>query len=561
VVETLPSLLLFGLTQRIQEIAFGWGGRFIWAATAFFLRIPGTEAAMASVNSHFMTTVILGLFFLSKIKLFNTMVPILRLFIAPLFHLGNTPISIEIILKSVLFIFIVLIISHLIGRAIGHLFLTRMGLDRGSREAITSVIRYALVALGSIVVLHELGIDLSSLAVIAGVVGLGVGIGLQNLSSNFISGLTLLFERPVKVGDFVAVDELLGTVEKISFRSTIVRSLDGVFAIVPNSHFVDRKVVNWSYCDPRCRLHIPIGVAYGTDPVLVTEALISVAHLEDGVLRNPSPKVWFKSFGEHSLNFELLVWIDSPPDKELIHSSLNFRIEYEFRKRGIIIPFPQQDVWIRGWDAKIPQDLLPNWSLNPTGNGNLGDRDFQFNPSVHVAPKDAPPSNIKSPNNWTLRELLRRISYFEGCTDLELRKLIEYGYRQVFPKGQIICQENDPGDSFYIILTGSVEVISQRAGQYIATLHQGEFFGEMSLLMGLPRTATVRTIDDSVLFIVEHHDLQKLLTEQPSLADEIAQKLSERQQALRELGLLVNENSEETPFVWIRKRLKILFEI
>jgi potassium-dependent mechanosensitive channel len=489
------------------------------------------------------------------------MAAIAKLFTTPLFHLGSSPISIEVVFKLVLLVILVFMVSHLIGRAIGRWFLMRMGLDRGSREAITSVIRYAIAALGLIVVLHELGIDLSSLAVIAGVVGLGVGIGLQNLSSNFISGLTLLFERPVKVGDFIAVDELLGTVEKISFRSTIIRSLDGVFAIVPNSHFVDRKVVNWSYCDPRCRLHVPIGVAHGSDPLLVTEALIAVAHLEPGVLRNPSPKVWFKSFGENSLDFELLVWIDSPPDKELIQSGLNFRIEYEFRKRGIVIPFHQEDVWIRGWDSRSIQDLLQNISLNEANNGHTTNRNSQINISLNNSPKDSSVSNIKSPNNWTLRELLRRISYFNGCTDLEIRKLIEYGYRQVFPKGQVICQENDPGDSFYIILTGSVEVISERSGQYIATLHQGEFFGEMSLLMGLPRTATVRTIDDSVLFIVEHHDLQKLLTEQPSLADEIAQKLSERQQALRDLGLLADENSDETPFFWIRNRLKMLFEI
>ncbi|MGB3238817.1 MAG: mechanosensitive ion channel domain-containing protein [Geitlerinemataceae cyanobacterium] len=492
------------------------------------------------------------------------MASISQLFTTPIFRLGVTPISLAIVFKLILFAFLVFIISHLIGRAIGRWFLMKMGLDRGSREAITSVIRYAIAALGSIVVLHGLGIDLSSLAVIAGVVGLGVGIGLQNLSSNFISGLTLLFERPVKVGDFIEVDELLGTVEKISFRSTIIRTLDGVFAIVPNSQFVDRKVVNWSYKDPRCRLHIPIGVAYGTEPVIVTEALIAVAHLEKEVLRYPSPKVWFTGFGDSSLNFELLVWIESPPDKEVIQSSLNFRIEDEFRKRDISIPFPQRDIWIRQSEPhqlESLQDSLAVATENYNGNGKHSDSDFHRGDRTHVSSSASSNSVVKSPNNWTLRELMRRISYFEGCTDLEIRKLIEYGYRQVFTRGQVVCQENDPGDSFYIILTGSVEVISERSGQYIATLHQGEFFGEMSLLMGLPRTATVRTSDDSVIFIVEHHDLQKLLIEQPSLADEIAQKLSERQQALRELGLLADENSEETPFFWIRNRLRMLFEI
>lgn len=491
-----------------------------------------------------------------------------RLFTSSLFHLGTTPISLEVIFKLILFASIVFLGSHVVGRALFRGLLQRMGLERGSREAIASVMSYALAAFGLIVVLQTLKIDLSSVAAIAAVVGLGVGIGLQNLSSNFISGLTLLFERPVKVGDFIELDGLFGTVEKISFRSTIIRSLDGVFAIVPNSHFVDRKVINWSYNDPHCRLHVPVGVAYGSDPVSVTEALIAVAHLEKGVLRYPSPKVWFKNFGDYALNFELLVWIANPADKDAIQSSVNFRIEYEFRKRKITIPFPQQELWIRREQEEAVSQLKNTRvvaSTLVTGNGKPQKTEEFGVPiptgTAEIFEADLSSSVVKSLNNFTLKELLRRISYFEGCTDLELRKLIEYGYRQVFSKGQVVCVENEPGDSFYMILTGSVEVISQRSGLYIATLHQGEFFGEMSLLMGLPRTATVRAIEDAVIFIVEHHDLQKLLIEQPSLADEIAQKLSERQQALRELGLLADETFGETPFFWIRNRLKILFEI
>jgi CRP-like cAMP-binding protein len=157
--------------------------------------------------------------------------------------------------------------------------------------------------------------------------------------------------------------------------------------------------------------------------------------------------------------------------------------------------------------------------------------------------------------------LLRRVTYFEQCTDLELRQLIEYGYRQLFPAEQVVCKENDPGDSFYIILSGTVEVLSQKADKYIATLHEGEFFGEISLLLGTPRTATVKTREDAILFVVERHDLQKLLIEQPNLADQIAQKLSERQQALRDLGLLDGDSLEQTPFLKIRKRIQVLFGI
>ncbi|HEY9709782.1 MAG TPA: cyclic nucleotide-binding domain-containing protein, partial [Oculatellaceae cyanobacterium] len=423
--------------------------------------------------------------------------------------------------------------------------------SRGSREAVAAVIHYLLAALGFAIVLQTAGINLSSLTVFAGVVGIGVGFGLQNLASNFISGLTLLVEQPIKVGDFIEVDKLLGTVEKISIRSTIVRTIDGVCVIVPNIRFVENNIINWSYQDPKCCVHIPVGVAYGSDPVLVTEALLAAARMESGVLYNPSPRVWFKSFGDSSLNFELLVWIDEPENSDPIKSALHFRIEHEFRYRGIEIPFPQRDVNIHNIEA------LGAWfDKDTSAEGGKG--------KVH--PYKTPLSESKKPtpqalSNWTLRDLLRRVTYFESCTDLELRQLIEYGYRQLFSAGEIVCQENDAGDSFYIILTGSVEVFSQRAEKYIATIHAGEFFGEMSLLLGTPRSATVRTLEDSILFVVCRNDLQQLLIAHQELADEIAIKLSERQQALRNLGLLDEGASEETPFIKIRKQIQMLFGI
>jgi CRP-like cAMP-binding protein len=157
---------------------------------------------------------------------------------------------------------------------------------------------------------------------------------------------------------------------------------------------------------------------------------------------------------------------------------------------------------------------------------------------------------------------LRRVSYFEKCSDLELRELIEYGYRQLFPSDQIVCWENEPGESFYLILSGSVEVFSQRTEKYIATLHAGEFFGEISLLMGTPRTASVRTLENTILFVVDRNDLQNLLVNHPSLADQIAQKLSERRDSLQNLGLLADTTDlQETALEKIRKQINIIFGI
>lgn len=475
-----------------------------------------------------------------------------KIFTTPLFYLGDKHLSLTSIVELLFLVLGVFIVARVFSEWIKRGLLVRMNLDRGSREAIAALSTYILAGCGIIIVLQSEGINLKSLTVIAGVVGIGFGFGLQNLASNFISGITLLFEHQIRVGDFVEIDNLLGTVENISIRSTIIRTIDGLFVIVPNIKFVENNIINWSYKDPKCRIRVPVGVAYGSDPLLVTEVLLVAARMEPNVLSHPSPKVWFQKFGDSALNFELLVWIDHPQESDQIKSALNFLIEHELRNRGIEIPFPQQDLWLRN-----PQELNKLFRYNHSETEITDGIAFAQNSSISEQKKPG----SKSLNHWNLRDLLRRVTYFEQCTDLELRQLIEYGYRQLFPAGQTICQENDPGDSFYIILSGTVEVLSQRADKYIATIHEGEFFGEISLLLGTPRSATVRAMEDTILFVVERHDLQKLLVEQPSLADQIAKKLSERKQALQALGLFDESSSEQTPFIRIRKRIQTLFGI
>ncbi|HIK12123.1 MAG TPA: mechanosensitive ion channel [Oscillatoriaceae cyanobacterium M33_DOE_052] len=475
-----------------------------------------------------------------------------QVFTAQLFELGGKPFSLSFLGQILVLSLVVLVIARTISEWIERRLLVRVEL--GTRKAIATVIAYLLSAIGFLIVLQSSGVNLSSLTVLAGAVGIGFAFGLQNLASNFISGITLLFEQPIKVGDLIEVEDLLGTVEKISIRSTIIRTLDGVFVIVPNIRFVENNIINWSYRDPKCRIHIPIGVAYGSETVLVTEALLAAARRETGVLSSPPPRVWFRSFGDSSLNFELLVWIDNPINIDTLKSALHFRLESELRCRGIEIPFPQRDLHIR--TIKSIENSLTQPILGENGSTKIPNQNG--NSQELSSPKPTP----KSPNNWTLRDLLRRVSYFEKCSDIELRELIEYGYRQLFPGSQIVCRENDPGESFYLILSGSVEVFSQRTGKYIASLHSGEFFGEISLLMGTPRTASVRTLEDTILFVIDRNDLQKVLLNHRDLADQIADKLSERQQALRNLGLLDDDGElGATPFVWIRKRITTLFGI
>ncbi len=480
---------------------------------------------------------------------------LLRIFTTPLFTMGGTAYSIASIATLVLVGVAVFVASRIISGWIKRRLLGRF--DRGTREAIAVVISYVLTLIGFIIVLQTAGINLSSLTVFAGVLGIGVGFGLQNLASNFISGLTLLFEQPIKVGDFIEVDKFSGVVEKISIRSTVIRTNDDLFVIVPNIRFVETNIINWSYEAPKCRIHIPVSVPYGTDPLIVTEALLAAARMEPQVLSSPSPKVWFDHFGENAMEFKLLVWIDDPDENEPIRSALNFRIEYELRSRKIRVPFPHRELYIHNLDEVRKLFRGDTDDESTMGTSSRDSKDVHGDQPA-LEPKR--PSS-RSLNNATLKDLLRRIVYFEQCSDLELRQLIEYGYRQLFPAGQIVCHENDPGESFYILLKGSVEVFSRRSDQYIATLHEGEFFGEISLLLGVPRSASVRTLEDTILFVVEHEDMQKLLEGHQQLADEIATKLAERQQVLRDMNLLVEDEPEATTIFKIRRRIQTLFGI
>jgi potassium-dependent mechanosensitive channel len=472
-----------------------------------------------------------------------------------LLTLDKQPVSLGSLLLFIAVTLGMFLLSRWLSRWIRQRILSRLRIDRGSQEAIASVIGYLLAALSFIIVLQTVGIDLSSLAVIAGVLGIGFGFGFQLLASNFISGLAILLEQPIKVGDFIEVDTLLGTVEKISIRSTVIRTNDGLFVIVPNNRFIEKNVVNWSYRNPDSRIHIPVTVAYGSDTVLVSEALLAAARQDARVLVYPSPSVWFKRFAESAYEFELLVWINRPQDFDPIKSAINFLVEKELRRRGIEMPFPQRELHIRNPDAL--RQLLQLDQSSQTSEL----------PASSRTPLDRSPVDARQ---QTLSSMLRQVIYFEQCSDSDLRMLIERGYQKFFVAGQVIFREQEPGNTFYIILSGAVEVFSEQLEQatknnptgIIAILSTGDFFGEISLLTGLPRSATIRAKEDTTLFVVDHNALQVLLQEQKELAETIATALVQRQQVLQDLGLLDQtrlDSNQETPLDWIRDRINTLF--
>jgi small-conductance mechanosensitive channel len=281
-------------------------------------------------------------------------------------ELPNSSLSVSSLIIFAVLTLLVFTISHYISLALKHRFLTRLGLDLGTQEASATIFKYTVTVLGMLIVLPFSGLSLSSLAVVAGSLVLGVGLGLQNIFNDYVSYVAILIERPIQVGDLVEVDSLLGTVERIHPWATVVRTLDRVFVVVPNSRLTNQKVVNWSYRDPRCRIHIPVGVAYGSDPQQVKEAMLSAARCHPLVLSTPEPQVWLIAFGHSSMDFELLVWINRPQDQFILKSDLNYAIVAEFRRRHIVIPFNQQDLHIRS--AEGLRGVLHH--LNGSGHNN-----------------------------------------------------------------------------------------------------------------------------------------------------------------------------------------------
>jgi len=277
----------------------------------------------------------------------------LRILNAPLFNIGDAEVTVISIIWVLVFITLLLIGTRIIRTYLLGRLLQRTRLDIGIQHAITTITTYVIILIGLVILLQTAGIDLTTLNVLVGALGIGVGFGLQNIVNNFISGLIILLERPIKIGDRIEVGPIEGDVVKIGGRSTTVLTNDNISVIVPNSKFIIETVVNWSHNERTVRFRIPVSVAYGTDTRLVEKTLLEVAKENPDVLDNPEPAVRFLEFGDSGLMFELRAWTMTLIHKKgKLISSLNFSIDEKFRERNIEIPFPQRDIHIRSGSIK-----------------------------------------------------------------------------------------------------------------------------------------------------------------------------------------------------------------
>ncbi|SNS63766.1 Mechanosensitive ion channel [Belliella buryatensis] len=271
-----------------------------------------------------------------------------------LFSIGESSLTVGLLFTLVFSIFLLLIISEFVRKILVNRVLSKYQIERGTRQSVGTIVKYVIIIAGMVSILQTNGIDLSAFGILAGALGVGIGFGLQNITNNFISGLIILFEQPIKVGDRIEVGDISGDVIKISARSTTIVTNDNISVIVPNSQFIDSQVINWSHNDRNIRFNFPVGVSYKENPQKVKNILLEVAIKNEGVLKTPAPDVLFDEFGDSSLNFYLRVWTSEYISKpKVLKSQLYYEIFKKFNEEGIEIPFPQRDIHIISGGEKL----------------------------------------------------------------------------------------------------------------------------------------------------------------------------------------------------------------
>jgi small-conductance mechanosensitive channel len=321
----------------------------------------------------YVTVIGVGLVFLHILGILH---PISRVLSAEIGSVGEQTINLLIFVEGVVVILIFVFVGQLVCKYLDFQVYPALHVDSGVSNAVNTMIMWLLVAMGTVTSLNTVGLNLRVLSLLAGGLGIGIGFGLQGFARNVVSGLTLIFGRNLRRGDFVTVVDNAGFVQQVGIRVTRIRTRDHIEYTIPNSAFLDNMIINWSHTSPYVRSHVPIGVAYSSDPEHVRRVLLDVARANEHVEESPPPQVWFVGYGDSSIDFELLAWINvRRVDRNQVASDIYFEAFAALRREGIEIPFPQRDLHIRsglhapaGAPATRGQAPLP-----PTGEGGEPD--------------------------------------------------------------------------------------------------------------------------------------------------------------------------------------------
>jgi len=297
------------------------------------------------------------IFSLKNIDLYDPIKTFTQDFLSLSWQIGNISFTLVDILIFGVTIWLSVLISRFIRFVLEEDILPKMNLHRGVPASISIIIHYAVLAIGFLIALSAAGLEWSKFALLAGAFGVGIGFGLQNIVNNFISGLILIFERPIKVEDTIEVNLLRGKVKRIGIRSSTIRTFDGAEVIVPNGTLIQSEVTNWTLSDQLRRIEIKVGVSYESDLNQVVKILRNVAKEDPKVLDTPEPMVLFQGFGDSALDFSLRVWTSDFDNWLSISSDITLQVHDALKNAGIEIPFPQRDLHIRTFDKQTQDDL------------------------------------------------------------------------------------------------------------------------------------------------------------------------------------------------------------
>jgi small-conductance mechanosensitive channel len=253
--------------------------------------------------------------------------------------------------ETLIAVIIIVVVAYAVGRIAAYLvqrlWLRPRKVELSTDILVTRVITWSITIIGALMALSYMKLDITPLLLGAGIVGLAIAFGVQEIVANLISGLIIMVDRPIRVGDIVEVETATGRVMDVGLRASTVRTLDNVNHLIPNKLIILNRITNYSKYDPKIRLQISIGVAYGSDMEKVRKTLLSIAEKHPKVLDDPPPEVRITEFGNSSVDFILFAWIDDPSSRIRIKDEINWEIDQEFRKQKITIPFPQLDVWMK----------------------------------------------------------------------------------------------------------------------------------------------------------------------------------------------------------------------
>jgi small-conductance mechanosensitive channel len=275
-----------------------------------------------------------------------------------LFDVGGQPVRVFFVIKAILFLLFLNLLARLARRLVGLLVENNPRIDRNRKDLASKIAAFLIYGIGILIGIQLEGISITTLAVVFGTLGLGVGFGLQTLVSNFVAGVILLIEQPIRIGDRIELGDNTGEVVRIGGRSSSIRTYDNAILIIPNSDFITKQVVNWTVSDPKIRVALPVSVAYGSNPEQVIETLLEIANSHADVMKEPVPTVLLFELGSHAMIFSLRVWTLTQANSfNVLRSDLHVSIVKRFKEDNIQIPFAQLDLHVKSMDEPV--------SINP----------------------------------------------------------------------------------------------------------------------------------------------------------------------------------------------------